>query len=82
MKRTVRLFALLLLVLVSASLYASDKNDGYKVGDRVADFTMKNYDGNSYVLSSNGGKATVIMFWSTECPFVQPYTDRIKEPCK
>lgn len=78
MKSTVRLFTLLFFILVSANLYASDRSDGYKVGDRVADFSMNNFDGNTYSLSSNGAKATVIMFWSTECPFVQPYTDRIK----
>jgi len=61
------------------SCYSDDKNSGagYKVGDKVSDFTITNYDGSTYTLSNNGGKATVIVYLSTECPFVQPYTDRL-----
>ncbi|HRE41737.1 MAG TPA: thioredoxin family protein [Ignavibacteria bacterium] len=55
---------------------------GYKVGDAVKDFTIVNTDGVTYDLSKNGGKATVVMFWSTQCPFVQPYTERINELAK
>ncbi|MBE2255600.1 MAG: thioredoxin family protein [Ignavibacteria bacterium] len=55
---------------------------GYKVGDAVTDFTINNTDGVTYELSKNGGKATVIMFWSTQCPFVQPYTERINDLAK
>lgn len=61
----------------AAGVIASDKGDGYKVGDKVSDFTISNYDGQSYSLGANGAKATVVMFWSTSCPFVQPYTERI-----
>ncbi len=78
MKRTTKLLAILFFAIFAANLKASDKTDGYKVGDRVADFSIDNFDGNKYSLSSSGAKATVIMFWSTECPFVQPYTERIK----
>jgi len=61
------------------SCYSDDKKSGagYKVGDKVSDFTITNYDGSTYTLSSNGAKATVIIYLSTECPFVQPYTDRL-----
>ena len=71
--------AILLLLLaftVSTYSYASDKNADLKIGDKVSDFTINNYDGNSYSLSKNTGY-TVVMFWSCECPFVQPYTERI-----
>lgn len=78
MKRTSFSLTVALLIFISASAFAFGPTDGYKIGDRVADFTVNNFDGNSYSLSSNGGKATVIVFWSTSCPFVQPYTDRIK----
>ncbi len=66
------------------SCYSDDKNSGagYKVGDKVSDFTITNYDGSSYTLSSNGAKATVIIYLSTECPFVQPYTDRLNNLSK
>ena len=54
-------------------------------GDKVDDFTITNYDGKSYNLadalkSSNTG--VIVMFWSTECPWVQPYNDRINDYAK
>lgn len=57
--------------------FSNDKTDAIKVGDKVTDFTIVNYDGATYSLSKAGGKATVIIFVSAECPFVQPYTDRL-----
>ncbi|MEO8513531.1 MAG: redoxin domain-containing protein [Ignavibacteria bacterium] len=54
-------------------------------GDKVDDFSISNYDGKSYNLaealkSSNSG--VIVMFWSTECPNVQPYNDRINDYAK
>jgi cytochrome oxidase Cu insertion factor (SCO1/SenC/PrrC family) len=71
--------AVFALLVFGVSFLTADNTSisDYKVGDKVEDFTITNYDGNSYTLSTSGGKATVVMFWSTECPFVQPYTERI-----
>jgi peroxiredoxin len=53
-------------------------NDPKEPGDLVDDFTLKNHDGTEFTLGKIiDVKAIVIMFWSTECPYVQPYTDRI-----
>lgn len=47
-------------------------------GDKVDDFTMKNYDGTSYTLSNiKDSKAVVLMFWSTQCPWVKAYNQRV-----
>ena len=57
------------------SCFSDDKagsSSGYKVGDKVSDFSITNFDGNTYTLSGNGAKATVVVFVSAECPFVQP----------
>lgn len=70
------LIAIALLFTTAFTTNATIK-DSYKVGDKVTDFTINNYDGNSYTLSTSGAKATVVIFISTECPFVQPYTDRL-----
>lgn len=70
-------FSIALLFTLSISAYSTDKADGYKVGDKVSDFTISNYDGSTYTLSSNNSKATVVIFVSAECPFVQPYTQRL-----
>lgn len=70
------LLAVLSFIFTSASFSAENPSD-LKVGDNVSDFTIKNYDGNTYTLSQNSNNYTVVMFWSCECPFVQPYTERI-----
>ena len=66
-----------LIIILTTTSYAADDTNGYNIGDIVEDFTIYNYDGGIYTLSNNEGPATVIMFWSTQCPFVQPYTQRI-----
>ncbi len=71
------LFTLAFLFTISLSVYSNVSSEGYKVGDKVSDFVIDNYDGSQYSLSNSGAKATVIIFVSTECPFVQPYTDRL-----
>jgi peroxiredoxin len=72
----VLLSSLLVLTLFSLNSFAGDRTS-LKAGDKASDFTINNFDGKTYTLSTSGGKATVVMFWSTECPFVQPYTERI-----
>ncbi|MBL7129767.1 MAG: redoxin domain-containing protein [Ignavibacteria bacterium] len=66
-----------LIIFSFITSYAADDTNGYNIGDIVEDFTIYNYDGSIYTLSNNEGPATIIMFWSTQCPFVQPYTQRI-----
>jgi peroxiredoxin len=76
---------ILLLVfsfVVTSLSYSSGNPSDLKIGDKVSDFTIKNYDGNAYTLSQNSNNYTVIMFWSCECPFVQPYTERISDLAK
>lgn len=54
-------------------------------GDKAEDFTITNFDGNTYRLSDalkSSGSGAVIIFWSTECPWVQPYNDRINDYVK
>lgn len=78
-----KIYSLLLAFFVVFTFAGSAvSSDGVGAGDQVADFSITNYDGNTYTLSTSGGSATVVMFWSTECPFVQPYTDRINALAK
>ncbi len=72
MKRKSILFIIVAL-LISIKSFAKDP------GDKADDFTLKNIDGTEYTLSKSDSKFTVIMFWSTECPYVQPYNDRIND---
>ncbi|MCX6157093.1 MAG: thioredoxin family protein [Ignavibacteriota bacterium] len=73
--KSIKLFlAVLLVTMISTGAFAKDP------GDTVNDFTIKNFDGKEYKLSSaleNG--YVVVMFWSAECPYVQPFNDRIND---
>jgi peroxiredoxin len=72
LKGPLALIALLIIGFMSFKSFASDP------GDKADDFTLKNYDGMSYTLGDmKDSKAVVVMFWSCECPNVQPYNDRI-----
>jgi peroxiredoxin len=54
-------------------------------GDKVDDFSLATPDGSKYNLSealNNSKNGVIVMFWSIECPNVQPYNDRINEYVK
>lgn len=73
MKKAALILSVLIIVL-SNSLFAKGP------GDKVSDFTINNYDGKTYSLSSVGdAKGVIIIFWSAQCPFVQGYNDRIND---
>lgn len=54
-------------------------------GDKIDNFTIASIDGNSYSLNDalkSSEKGLIVIFWSTECPWVQPYNDRINDYVK
>ncbi|MCI0473997.1 MAG: redoxin domain-containing protein [Ignavibacteria bacterium] len=72
-----RIITVFVLLLSAFNLFAKDP------GDTVDDFSIKNYDGTEYRLSSQLSNGyVVIIFWSTECPYVQPFNDRINDYVK
>jgi len=70
-------FAVLTIALLFMSLNLSSKEPG----DKADEFSLKGSDGINYSLNSeiSSGKTVVVVFWSTECPFVQAYNERAKE---
>ena len=65
----------LALVITSTCMYAGE---GYKVGDKAADFSLKNVDGKMVSLSDyNTAKGFVVIFTCNHCPFAKAYQDRI-----
>jgi peroxiredoxin len=51
---------------------------GYKVGDKVADFKLKNIDGKMVSLADfKEAKGFIITFTCNHCPFAKAYEDRI-----
>ena len=65
-----------LVLLLSASyLFAGE---GYKVGDKAADFKLKNVDGKYVSLSDfPNAKGFVVIFTCNNCPYAKAYQDRI-----
>ncbi len=69
---------LFIKILLISFFLLIGKSYSIEPGDKATDFKIENYDGKTYILSENkDATAIVIMFWATECPFVQPYTERI-----
>lgn len=51
---------------------------GYKVGDKAADFKLKNIDGEYISLSDfKDAKGFIVVFTCNGCPYAQAYQDRI-----
>jgi peroxiredoxin len=71
-KFLIPVFFILFSFILSGNLYSIEP------GDKAKDFKVVNFDGKTYQLSDQkDAAAIVIMFWSTECPFVQAYNDRV-----
>jgi peroxiredoxin len=65
-----------LALLSSAFLLA----EGYKVGDKAADFKLQNIDGNYVSLADYpDAKGFVVVFTCNGCPYAKAYQDRIVE---
>jgi peroxiredoxin len=57
---------------------AASKSVNYQIGDAVANFRLKNIDGNMISLTDYaGGKGLIVIFTSNHCPFAKAYEDRI-----
>lgn len=65
------------VVFLSAFTPANTEG-GYKVGDTITDFKLKNVDGKMVSLSDyNKAKGFIIVFTCNHCPFSQAYEQRI-----
>lgn len=77
MKRFLVLAAAAALALVAWSFRPAD-SPGYKVGDKAADFNLKNVDGTMHSLAGiQGAKGYIVVFTCNVCPYAQAYEDRI-----
>ncbi|MFD2245989.1 thioredoxin family protein, partial [Pontibacter ruber] len=74
MRRYLALLAVTLLV--SISIFA--QSGGYQLGDKVADFTLKDGNNNSVSLSDMAkSKTVVIVFTNNLCPYAKLYENRL-----
>lgn len=71
-----KLFALVAGILMLASF---KPEGGLKVGDKAADFKLKNVDGKEVSLSGNfkDAKGVIVVFTCNHCPFAVKYQDRV-----
>ena len=70
---------LIMMFLLSAfTVPTKGANDGYKIGDVVSDFKLKNIDGNMVSLADyKEAKGFIITFTCNTCPYAVMYEDRI-----
>lgn len=73
MKKIALTFALMLFAFASALA-----SDGYKIGDIVPDFSLKNIDNTMVSLSQyKQAKGFIVIFTCNHCPYSKLYEDRI-----
>lgn len=72
MKKSTKVLLLFELLMV-ALIGARNISDGYKVGDVVQDFKLKNVDGKTISLADNKDvKGYIIAFTCNTCPVANP----------
>ncbi|WP_310396355.1 thioredoxin family protein [Hymenobacter sp.] len=68
----------LCFALMLSSFSARPTAEGYKVGDKVADFKLKNVDGKMVSLADNkAAKGYIVVFTCNTCPYAKAYESRI-----
>ncbi|MGY3087063.1 peroxiredoxin [Hymenobacter sp. UYAg731] len=76
MKKTLSLLALCFVLL--SGFILRPLAEGYKVGDKAADFKLKNIDGKTVSLADNkAAKGYIVVFTCNTCPFAKAYESRI-----
>ena len=77
MKKALPLLALCFALLLS-SFILRPTADGYKVGDKAADFKLKNTNGKMVSLTDNkAAKGYIVVFTCNTCPYAKAYESRI-----
>jgi len=77
MKKNLPLLALFFALLLS-SFMLRPATDGYEVGDKAADFKLKNTDGKMVSLADNkAAKGYIVVFTCNTCPYAKAYESRI-----
>lgn len=83
MKKAILLFAALLVAGTTLRAQTASSTaptvSGYKVGDKVQDFKLKNVDGRDVSLGMfTGMKGFIVIFTCNHCPYSVAYEDRIE----
>ena len=71
MRKALSLLALCFTLLLS-SFMLRPAADGYKVGDKAADFKLKNVDGKMVSLADNkAARGYIVVFTCNTCPYAK-----------
>lgn len=78
MKRFCLLF-IFALILSGCSNAQDQNNNGYQVGDKATDFSLKGVSGEQISMKEDypDAKGYIVTFFCNHCPYVQAYEDRI-----
>jgi peroxiredoxin len=78
MKKPLLALLTLLAAVFTVSSAFRPAEGGYQVGDKVADFKLKNVDGKMVSLAGNAAvKGYIVVFTCNTCPYAQAYEDRV-----
>ena len=78
--KTLHIVTFLILTVLSSLSNSTTPIPGYKIGDVIEDFKLKNVDGNLVSLSDyKDAKGFIITFTCNTCPYANMYEDRIIE---
>lgn len=78
--KTLQIATLLVLTVFNSLSIGTDTISGYKIGDVIEDFNLKNVDGKMVSLADyKDAKGFIITFTCNTCPYAQMYEDRIIE---
>lgn len=76
--KTIKYILLLAVVAITATAYTLKSDTGYKIGDTIEDFKLKNIDGDFLSLSDyDDAKGFIIIFTCNTCPYSVANEDRI-----
>jgi peroxiredoxin len=79
MKKALSLLTLCFALVLSSFIFRP-LADGYQVGDKAADFKLKNIDGKMVSLADNkAAKGYIVVFTCNTCPYAKAYENRIIE---
>ncbi len=78
--KTLQIATLLVLTVFNSLSIGTNTIPGYKIGDVIEDFNLKNIDGKMISLSDyKDAKGFIITFTCNTCPYAVMYEDRIIE---
>ena len=77
--KTLKLLAVMVLVLTLSAFTIKTDGSGYEIGDIATDFSLENIDGKMVSLSDyKDAKGFIVTFTCNTCPFAVAYEDRVE----